>query len=151
MEHQLVIFRVAGEYYSLQQGVVLGILQPATLLPTLPSADLVAGFLNLRGNRIPVINLPERLGRTSDQVSPTSRVIVTDVNGVKVGLLVDAITEFVLASEKVPLPIVNRFAADGLNQRLQVGDQAVVMLNPAELLSAEEMAQLHTLRNLPPA
>ncbi|MBO3762548.1 purine-binding chemotaxis protein CheW [Ciceribacter sp. L1K22] len=77
---------------------------PATPIPHSPYEML--GVINLRGKVIPIIDLSVKLGMSGTQASERSAIIVTDVNDMTLGLLVEGVSDIltVPADSLQPVP-----------------------------------------------
>jgi purine-binding chemotaxis protein CheW len=86
-------FEVGGRVVALDVAHVREVVrfQPVTPLPNSPR--LIEGVIDLRGAVVPVVDLGRALGMEPMQVTPNSRVAVTVVDGLVVGLLVEAAVE----------------------------------------------------------
>ena len=104
MDYQIVIFELASELFGLQIATVESIikLQPITQVPHTPG--FVEGVTNLRGNVLPVIDLRKRFGFEPKTVDKDSRIIVVNADKIKVGIIVDAVTEVLTISEQAVEP-----------------------------------------------
>ncbi|WP_018086503.1 chemotaxis protein CheW [Desulfurispora thermophila] len=93
MEEQLVVFLLNEQLYGIDISQVLEIIRPTgvTVLPGTP--DFIEGVINLRGTVIPVMDLARRFGLSSGQGTEEQRVVIVESAGVKVGLLVDGVSE----------------------------------------------------------
>ena len=60
-----------------------------TLLPNLP--DFYHGVMSLRGAAIPVVNLRRRFGLPDRDKSPSTRVIILDLQPSPIGIRVDSV------------------------------------------------------------
>jgi purine-binding chemotaxis protein CheW len=65
--------------------------QPVTPLPKAP--ELIEGVIDLRGAVVPVIDLVRALGRGTVEAGARARIAVTEIDGLVVGLAVDAAVE----------------------------------------------------------
>ncbi len=65
--------------------------QPATPLPGAPA--LIEGVIDLRGALVPVVDLGRLLGGERLRPGPRSRIAVAEVEGLAIGLAVDAALE----------------------------------------------------------
>ena len=101
-EKQLVVFDLAGEAYGVDIGDVREIIrmQDITKVPSTPS--FVEGIINLRGKVIPVVDLRGRFHLDVGERSKDNRIVVIDIEGIDIGMVVDAVTE------------VSRIAADSV-------------------------------------
>lgn len=100
MEEQLVVLLLNEQLYGIDINQVLEIIRPAgvTALPGTP--DFIEGVINLRGTVIPVMDLARRFGLSSVQDSEAQRVVIVESGGVKVGLLVDGVSEVLRVNEQ---------------------------------------------------
>ena len=62
-----------------------------TNLPFTP--EYVVGIMNIRGQVITVIDLRKRLGMSIKALNPESAVVVCEIDGVRVGALVDSVNQ----------------------------------------------------------
>lgn len=65
--------------------------QAATPLPNAP--ELIEGVIDLRGSVVPVVDLGKALGGSPVTEGLRARIVVTDVDGLVMGLAVDAAIE----------------------------------------------------------
>ena len=106
MEQQLVVFELANEFYGINIATVESIIkmQPITQLPQTP--PYVKGVTNLRGSVLPVIDLRIRFGQQTQDETRQTRIIIVSMGNVKVGMVVDGVSEVLQVSGEViePLP-----------------------------------------------
>lgn len=83
-------FQVAGRIYALDVSHLREVLrwQPATPLPQAPA--LIEGVIDVRGGIVPVIDLGRVLAGTPLRSDPRARIAVAEVDGMVVGLAVEA-------------------------------------------------------------
>jgi purine-binding chemotaxis protein CheW len=88
-------FEVGSRIFAIDVSQVREVVrwQPITPLPHAP--ELIDGVIDLRGSVVPVINLGRALGGEPTQPGLRSRIAVTEVEGLVVGLAVDAATEVI--------------------------------------------------------
>jgi purine-binding chemotaxis protein CheW len=70
--------------------------QPVTPLPKSPS--LIDGVVDLRGALVPVVDLGRALNERKVEPSSATRIVVTETNGLIVGLMVDSAIEVLQVS-----------------------------------------------------
>lgn len=77
-------------------------IRPLESITKVPNAkSYVRGVMNLRGMIVPVIDVKEKLGFSSDGTqSPKSRVLVADVGGKLTGLLIDEVDQVMRITSK---------------------------------------------------
>jgi len=86
-------FEVAGRIYAVDVTYVREVVrwQPVTPLPKAPS--LIEGVIDLRGALVPVVDLGRALTGTPAVIRDQTRIAVTEVDGLVLGLTVDAAVE----------------------------------------------------------
>jgi purine-binding chemotaxis protein CheW len=65
--------------------------EPATPLPGAPR--MIEGVIDLRGTLVPVVDLGRLLGGEGLRAGPRSRIAIAEVDGLAIGLAVDAAVE----------------------------------------------------------
>ena len=86
-------FEVGGHTYAIDVSQVREVVrwQAVTPLPNAPS--LIEGVIDLRGAVVPVVDLGRALGGARVTPGPRTRIAVTEVDGLVMGLAVDAAVE----------------------------------------------------------
>jgi purine-binding chemotaxis protein CheW len=86
---------VGGRLYALDVSQLREVVrwQPVTPLPNAPA--LIEGVIDLRGSIIPVVDLGRALGLASVRPGLRARIAVAEVEGLVLGLAVDAAVEVV--------------------------------------------------------
>ncbi len=145
MEHQLVVFELANEFYGIDIAVVESIIkmQEITQLPRTPA--YLKGVTNLRGTVLPVIDLRNRFGMETQNDTKQTRVIIVTMGEVKVGLMVDGVSEVLRISDESiePLPpMVNSVNSDFLKGIVRLEDRLIILLEVEKVLRVEEQNSL---------
>jgi purine-binding chemotaxis protein CheW len=96
---ELITFRIRDQEYSVDIMSVREIRgwTPATQLPQSP--DYVRGVINLRGVVLPIVDLSGRLGLGDSEPTARHVIIVAHVGARLVGLLVDAVSDIIAATD----------------------------------------------------
>ncbi|MBW1687956.1 MAG: chemotaxis protein CheW [Deltaproteobacteria bacterium] len=83
-------FEVGGQVYAIDVSQIREVVrwQAVTLLPNAPT--LIEGVVDLRGSVVPVVDLARALGLGSVKSGVRARIAVTEVEGLVMGLAVDA-------------------------------------------------------------
>jgi len=144
MEKQLVIFELASESYGIEIANVESIIkmQDITRVPKCP--DFVEGITNLRGTVLPVIDLGKRFGIDEQIRDHDTRIIVVGLDGMKVGMIVSAVSEVLTIDESViePAPaIVTTINSSFIAGIARIEKRLIILLNLDQILSKEEKAQ----------
>jgi len=93
MENMYLNFFVGEGVYGIEIRYVLQIIgmQEINAMPEMPM--YMKGFINLRGNIIPVVSMRERFGQYEDPYNERTCIVIAQVGDREVGLIVDAIKE----------------------------------------------------------
>jgi purine-binding chemotaxis protein CheW len=148
MERQMVVFELSNEHYGVDIGTVESIIkmQAITVVPHAPS--FVEGVTNLRGNVLPVINLRNRFHLTSQDETKNTRIVVVAIDNVKVGMIVDAVSEVLRVPEEAiepPPPMVTSVDTAFITAIAKMDEKLVILLDLREVLSVDEKVQLEAL------
>lgn len=144
-EHQLVVFELGTERYGLDIAVVHEIIrhQPVTAVPQAPA--FLDGVINLRGWIVPVVDLRRRLGMTAAAVTRDSRIVVTEVEGARVGLIVDGVSEVRMvpgAAIERPPAAATLGDASCVRGIAKLDDRLVILLDLGGLFAEADRATL---------
>jgi purine-binding chemotaxis protein CheW len=146
MEKQLVIFELADENYGVDIASVESIIkmEPITVVPRSPS--FVEGVINLRGSILPVVDLHKRFKLVVSETAKDARIVVVNIEGVKVGMVVDGVSEVLRISDESiepPPPMVTNIDSAFITGIAKIGDKLVIMLDLDKVLSTREKADLN--------
>ncbi len=146
MEHQLVVFDLANEHYGVDIAAVEGIIkiQPITVVPHTPA--FVEGVTNLRGEVLPVIDLRKRFDLPANTArGKDTRIVVVEIDGKKVGMVVDAVSEVLRVADEAiepPSPIVTTVDSAFIRGIAKVDDRLIILVELSKVLSTDEQASL---------
>jgi len=148
MDNQIVIFELSGEHFGVSIGAVESIVQmlPITHVPQAPS--FVKGVTNLRGKVLPVIDLTQRFGVTSQPATNQQRIVVVNSGSTEAGIIVDGVSEVVtIGSDQVePPPALTRtIASEFVSGIVKLGERIIILLDLSKVLTAEEQGKLEEL------
>ena len=148
MEYQLVVFELDREFYGVNIAVVESIIkmQSITQLPQTPA--YIKGVTNLRGTVLPVIDLSIRFGLESHSDTRQTRIIIVTMGSIKVGVMVDGVSEVLRISDKSiePLPpMVNSVNADFLKGIARLEDRLIILLDVERVLDFQGQETLAAL------
>ncbi len=162
MEQQFVVFELGEEHYGVDIATVDGIIkmQEITGLPKAP--DFIEGVTNLRGLVIPVLDLRKRFELEMVELTADSRIVVINMEDIKVGMIVDAVSEVLQINEEdiEPTPpmissldtafitgITNlEDASDGRASDGRASDRRlIILLDLGRVLSVREKGVLESL------
>ena len=143
-ESQIVVADIGGERYGLDIARVFEIIrfEPLTALPQAPA--WVRGVINLRGRIVPVVDVARRFGLVGQAVSKSSRIVVAEMAGMRVGLIVDGVSEVLMVPEDAieASPEVAGSAESGFIRGIAKLDDRLVILPDLDLLFDGQRAWL---------
>lgn len=147
LKDRYLTFRLGEEDYGIEIRHVTEIIsiQKITDVPDLP--DFVKGVINLRGQVIPTLDLRLRFGLSAKDYTERTCVIITKMNDILVGVIVDTVNEVLnIPPENIsPPPSVQKGAAHRFVEGLgRVGDAVKIILNAEKLLHGDELEMLDT-------
>jgi purine-binding chemotaxis protein CheW len=106
----LACFDVRGSTFAIEIGSVREIVRTTEITPLPNAPELIEGIVDLRGMVIPVLDLSRALGHGPGERGSRARIVVLDLDGLILGLLVDAATD-VLSVESTRLEDVPDLAS----------------------------------------
>ena len=141
---QIVAFRLANEEYGVNILNVQEIIRP-TLVTRVPKApNYLTGVINLRGNVVPVVNLRKRFGINKEKNNDNNtRIIILNVSDLKVGIIVDSVTEVQrITKENIEEPNLIEFLDNKYVQAVGKHDNRLIIL-----LDLQEILELGSENN----
>lgn len=141
---QIVVFRLSSEEYALPITKVKDInrIMPLTKMPKSPA--FMKGVINLRGEIIPVVDLRERFGLTTNEATDDSRIMIVDFNNQLIGIIVDGVTEVItipIAQIDIP-PSASKLNIKQIPGIGKFNKRLLILLDIDEVFSAEEVKDL---------
>lgn len=149
MEKQLVIFELGTENFGIDIASVEGIVkvQEITKIPKAPS--YLEGITNLRGDVLPVIDMQKRFGMSIQEHTKETRIMVANVENVKIGMIVSAVSEVLTIDDSViepPPPMVSNINSEFIIGVAKIDKRLVILLDLAKVLTANETKQIVSLK-----
>lgn len=145
-EKQLVIFKMAGEQYGIDIAQVQEITKMAQITSVPRSPGFVKGVVNLRGDVIPAIDMRKRLELEIGEYTDRTRIIVSEINNKKIGLIVDEVMEVLRVPsskfEDVPGIVNDKHGRTFMDGIVNTDNRMIMALNLENLLEGKEWNQL---------
>jgi purine-binding chemotaxis protein CheW len=148
---QWVCFKLGDEEFGVDILKVREIvrIQSITHVPQTPTS--MAGVINLRGNVIPVIDLPKKLGISDSKQDDKTRIIVFAVNDKLIGMIVDAVERVLRIREnqvESPPDIGAGLIQEYIMGMGKVEEDLIILLNIDKILTEEEIIQIEELKKI---
>jgi purine-binding chemotaxis protein CheW len=141
MEKQLVIFEIGNEHFGIDIAAVEGIVKMQEITRVPQAADYVEGITNLRGSVLPVIDLEKRFGIPPHERTRETRIVVVNMDKVKIGMIVAAVSEVLTIDDSViePAPaIVTTINSRFITGIARIDTRLVILLDLNLVLSESE-------------
>ncbi len=147
---QIITFFLGSEQYGME---ILDAREVKRILPLTPiprTPDWVMGVVNLRGIVFPVVDLKKRLKIVTNVTYPPNlrRIIVIEINGTRIGLLVDKINIILnkqLLEYSVP-PVLISGGEDFISSIARKDDMIVLIISLSRLFTSEERELLAKIK-----
>lgn len=142
--NKYLFFRIGKESYGIGIRHVIEIieLQTISLVPDLP--DYVKGVINLRGKVIPIVDLRLRFDMEERAYDNRTCIIITEVDHILVGCLVDTVEEVMEILEKNIEPPPKFKTISGRDQYIsgmgKVGDAIKILIDVEKIVRDENLA-----------
>jgi len=141
---EVIVFKVDEEEFALKICNIKEIIRIPKLIK-IPNAPLhITGLCSLRGDLIPVIDSRKLFGMPHKEFDDSSRIIVTDIHGNKIGLLCDKVSQVITVEEsaiKEP-PGSIRGIDDGIINSILIlsnGNRVVMLLDAEKITKASDL------------
>jgi purine-binding chemotaxis protein CheW len=150
---QLVTFQISEELYGIDIMDVKEIVRVQDIRQ-IPNAPLyVEGLFNLRGEIIPIISLHKRFhlkkARLADEDELLSGFIIIDLDGMKLGVIIDKVERVVTieATDTQPPPqMLSGIGAEYIKGVVNRDGGYLILLDIRKLFSAKELMKIEEIR-----
>lgn len=142
---QLVTFNLGGEEYAVSILKVQEINRMTEIAKVPNSPPYVEGVINLRGRVIPVISLRKKFGFQEKQSDSQSRIMIIDVQGITIGLMVDAVSEVlrIPANTVDPAPPMSHdISVEFITGIAKLEDRLIILIDIDKLIEKSEGAAM---------
>lgn len=134
-EMKIVAFKLGGEEYAFNIEHVQSIerIQHITRVPNAPS--FVKGLINLRGHVTPIIDLRSMLNIGVSEYTASTRIIMTELEGIELGFIVDQTKDVMdINTDVIETPASCGFDSDYIGGIAKVQGRLIILLKLAELM-----------------
>lgn len=134
---KIVAFKLGEEEYGLDINYVQSIerIEHITRVPNAPA--FVKGVINLRGNVTPVIDLKSKLGMGQCRDTDTTRVIITKLEDIELGMIVDQTSDVIDVNSEFIEAMTSSFDSPFFNGIAKMDGRLIILLEMEELLKNE--------------
>ena len=142
--NKYLFFRIGKESYGIGIRHVIEIieLQTISVVPDMP--PYVKGVINLRGRVIPIVDLRLRFDMDEREYDNRTCIIVTEVDRILVGCLVDTVEEVMEIAEKNIEPPPRFKTVSGRDQYIsgmgKVGEAIKILIDAEKIVRDDKLA-----------
>jgi purine-binding chemotaxis protein CheW len=144
--NKYLFFKIDVESYGIGIRHIIEIveLQRISAVPDMPA--YVKGVINLRGKVIPVVDLRLRFGMAERPYDDRTCIVVSEIEGVTLGFIVDTVEEVLEIPENQVEPAPRFKTVSGQDRYIagmgKVGEQVKILLDVEKLVKDEEVRAL---------
>ena len=145
---QPVVFRFDNEKYGIDISYVSGIEYEQTIVRVPNSSRNIKGIINLRGEVIPVLDLRTKFNMDNLTAPKDAELIIVNLPNNKIAIEVDGVEQIHHIDENdiVDMPeIAKRSGAGYFDRVAKLDGKLIIIINPLELLSEEELQAVNEL------
>ena len=138
-EIQVVAFNLGKEEYAVDILNVQGIERVLNITRVPRSENHIEGVVNLRGNIIPIINLHKKFNLQSEGNEEDKRIIVFQLDDLKVGIIVDEVSEVMrLGKEDIEETekVYSSINAEHIKGIAKVNNRLLILLDLLKILES---------------
>jgi purine-binding chemotaxis protein CheW len=144
---QIVNFRLGDEEFGVDITSVREITRVTDITRIPESSSFIQGVMNLRGQVIAVIDLARQFGvPPREELSPSARIVVTEIGRHTIGILVDEVPEVAKLTEEdiesAPEAIQSKGGRDYIKGIGKLGERLIVILDLEKVLAAREVEEV---------
>jgi purine-binding chemotaxis protein CheW len=149
MDKQLVLFGLGNRNFGVDVESVVRIGQIPEITNKPKSPRYIEGQLNLCGCAMPVVDLHRWFGMFPQERSEESRVMIANINGMKIGMIVSAVTDVISVDENA-IELQTKRNDNNKSKFIlgvtDVNEQVITLVDLEQILSAEEKDQLKSFQ-----
>ena len=148
MERQLVVFELGDENFGVDISSVESIIKMQELTKVPHAPGFVEGVTNLRGVVLPVLDLRKRFSMPGIEESKDTRIVVSNIDGIKVGMIVDSVSEVLTVPETVieaTPPMISSVDTTFITGIAKLENRLIILLDLTRVLSTKEQTMLQAL------
>ncbi len=145
---QPVVFRLDNEKYGMNISYVSGIEYEQTIVRVPNSSRNIKGIINLRGEVIPVLDLRTKFNMDNLTAPKDAELIIVNLPNNKIAIEVDGVEQIHHIDENdiVDMPEIAKSSGAGYFDRVaKLDGKLIIIINPLELLSEEELQAVNEL------
>lgn len=145
----LVVFDLDNEEYGVEIGQVREIIKMEEISKIPRAPNYIEGVINLRGQVTTVISLRKKFGLEQKEVDQYTRIIVAEIDGLTLGITVDAVNEVLKLPTKniepTPAIVANDVDTRYIRGIGKLDDRLLILLDINRIMNEDELEQMDNL------
>ena len=146
---QLVVFDLDSEEYGVEIRQVREIIKMEEISKIPRAPDYIEGVINLRGQVTTVISLRKKFGLAEKEVDQYTRIIVAEVDGLTLGITVDAVNEVLKLPTKdieaTPAIVANDVDTKYIRGVGKLDERLLILLDIHKIMNDDELEEIDQL------
>ena len=141
----IVGFRIGRETFGVPISLVHEIVRVPEITSVPDAPECVEGVINLRGKIISIVDLRKRFGEKEIRSGKKNRILIAEVDGKRVGLVVDAASEVLKVPQAEIETPPNVFEEGELNYVTGMGKlsgRLIILIDLSKILQRGELRRL---------
>lgn len=129
---QIVIFNCANNEFAFDIMKVQEIIRYKKITDVPQSDPFLLGVVNLRGSVLPVIDFLYMIKKQNSKLEKNKRIIIVEIEGNKVGVLVDSVREVLRVSEESFEELISQNKTQSISNtmiKLNDGERIISLIN----------------------
>lgn len=148
MDVKVIVFEIGDEEYAIPVEQIGSIERVQAITRVPQTVNFVKGIINLRGVIIPVIDLRLRFGMVEKPYTDENRIIITHLDDIEVGLIVDVANDVIDLSEEMiesAPEVVETEHTEYISGIAKIEKRLLILLDVEKILSTEDFEKLQHL------
>ncbi|MGE5423519.1 MAG: chemotaxis protein CheW [Ignavibacteriales bacterium] len=152
-EVQMVSFYLGREEFALEIENVREIIRFPEIVKVPNVPGYIRGVISLRDSLLPIVDMRIKLETGDDSVTDSTRVVVIDVQNVRIGLVVDKVFEVTRIPKDCIFPPPQGIGGESRERlkgiaRLDGGKRIIMLIEPTDIMTTEELSTIGSLDNV---
>ena len=138
-----LVFKLEDDEYGIEISKISTIIERHGNYQVPRQPAFLKGVINLRGEIIPILSMRLKFGLSDDVYDEETRIIITKIDDISVGLIVDSVAEVVLLDDETTENISNIAIEQTLEYLAGVGKtggRIIRLLDLEKVVMLEEVA-----------
>ncbi len=144
-ELQAVVFNLNGMSLGADTVQIQEIVQYKDVDRLSEMPEYIDGFINMRGKPVAVVNLNKRFNTGEAPVTRKTKVIITGVNEINIGYMVDEVSEIIKFREEnidPPPEVLSRLGNNYVKCVGKKDEELLIILDLSRVLTEKEIRRL---------